>query len=104
MVMEVICVKRSSGEYEGRAYDNTLVYGFVRNSQNKQILCGDEVEMCKFKTSAFAEALERNINAVDNSDFKDVKGLLGLLIKPEYNKFGSCEDFFVQPLPSGNKK
>lgn len=104
MVMEVICVKRSNGEYEGRAYDNTLIYGIVRNSENKQILCGDEVEMCKFKTPVFAEALERSIKAANNSDFKDVKGLLGLLIKPEYNKFGTCDDFFVQPLPADKKK
>lgn len=98
MIMTVVSVKRANGTYEGKDYDNTVVYGFVQNSTNKQVLCGDEVEMCKFKTSVFAEALERNIKAIDNPAFKDVQGLCGLIIKPEYNKFGGCDDFVVQPL------
>lgn len=99
MIMAIKSIKRSSGTYEGRDYDNTLVFGFVLNSNNEQILCGEEVEICKFKTPVFAEALDRNIKALDDPNIKGVADLAGLLFTPVYNKFGGCDDFMLAAAP-----
>lgn len=99
MTIQIKSVKRASGTYEGRNYDNTIVYGFVQNSGNKQILCGDEVEMCKFKTEVFNAALDRQSLIAPN-----VGALKDKLMTPVYNKFGGCDDFILQADTSTDKK
>lgn len=93
MTMTIQSIKRVSGTYEGRNYDNTVVSGFVLNSTNEQVLCGNEIEVCKFKTPVFAEALDRNIKALNDPKIKSAVDLAGVLITPVYNKFGGCDDF-----------
>ncbi len=102
MTITIQSIKRSKGTYEGTAYDNTLVTGFVVNSTNEQVLCGEEVEICKFKTPAFNEALSRNLTALGVPEISEVKHLQGLLLSPVYNKFGGCDDFSLA-LPAKKK-
>lgn len=100
MVMTIKSIKRKKGTYEGRDYDNVEVSGFVVNSVNEQVICGEEIETCKFKAAVFADALERNIKALNSPHVKDVSTLYGLLFSPVYNKFGNCDDFSVA-IPDG---
>lgn len=99
MTIQIKCIKRSSGVFEGRSYDNTIVYGFVRNSQNEQVLAGDEIEFCKFKTSVFNAALDRQSAIAPN-----VAALIDKQMTPVYNKFGGCDDFILQADTSSDKK
>lgn len=99
MTIQIKSVKRASGTYEGRNYDNTIIYGFVQNSQNKQILAGDEIELCKFKTEVFNAALDRQ-SAIAPS----VASLIDKQMTPVYNKFGGCDDFILQADTSADKK
>lgn len=99
MIIQIKCIKRSSGIYEGRPYDNTLVYGFIQNSQNKQVLAGDEIELCKFKTEAFSAALDRQSAIAPN-----IASLIDKQMTPVYNKFGGCDDFILQADTSTEKK
>ena len=103
MTITVISIKRKKGTYEGRDYDNTEVFGFVQNSTNEQLVCGQEVEVCKFKTPAFDESLERNLSALNSPNVKSVTDLVGLNFVPVYNKFGNCEDFMLS-VPDGHDK
>lgn len=100
MVMTIKSIKRKKGTYEGRDYDNIEVSGFVQNSANEQVICGEEIEVCKFKAGAFVEALDRNITALNSPNVKDIKSLYGLLFSPVYNKFGNCDDFSLA-IPDG---
>lgn len=95
MTMKVIGIKRANGSYEGRDYDNTILYGIVENSSNASIIAGAEVEQCKFKTSVFTESLNRVIKDLKLADFKDVNGLIGMRVQPIYNKYGGCDDFLA---------
>lgn len=99
MIIQIKCIKRSSGIYEGRPYDNTLVYGFIQNSQNKQVLTGDEIDLCKFKTETFNAALDRQSDIAPN-----VAALIDKHMTPVYNKFGGCDDFILQVDKSADKK
>ena len=103
MTITVISIKRKKGTFEGRDYDNTEVCGFVQNSTNEQVLCGQEVEICKFKTPVFTESLERNVAALNSPNVKETKDLVGLNFVPVYNKFGNCEDFILS-VPEGNNR
>lgn len=99
MTIQIKSVKRASGTYEGRNYDNTIIYGFVQNSQNKQILAGDEIELCKFKTEVFNAALDRQSAIAPN-----IASLIDKQMTPVYNKFGGCDDFILQADTSADKK
>ena len=93
MTMTIQSIKRKKGIFQDKPYDNIEVSGFVLNSTNEQVLCGNEIETCKFKTQAFTECLDRNIKAIGDPDIKDVTDLVGLCFVPVYNKFGNCDDF-----------
>ncbi len=91
-------VKHSSGIYEGRPYDNTIIYGFVQNSQNKLVLVGDEIEVCKFKTADFNASLDCQSSIAPN-----IASLKDMFMSPVYNKFGGCDDFILQPVTDKKK-
>lgn len=88
-------VKRSKGTYEGKDYDNTVVYGFVVGTPSESWLVGPEVIVAKFKSPAFAEALERNIKAINSPNVENVKDLAGLKMALVFDRFGNCEDFIL---------
>ena len=98
MVIQIKSIKHASGTYEGRNYDNTVVYGFVQNSQNKQVILGDEIEVCKFKTDVFNSALDRQSNIAPN-----IGALKDMFMTPVYNKYGGCDDFILQPVTDKKK-
>lgn len=102
MTMTIQSIKRASGTYEGRNYDNIVVSGFVLNSMNQQVLCGEEIEVCKFKTPVFTESLDRNLKALGVPEINGISHLKGLLFSPVYNKFGGCDDFTLS-LPDKKK-
>lgn len=99
-VYSIISIVRKKGSYEGKDYDNVLVYGEnVDGGKYVKPLCGSEVEMMKSKYEAFAVTLGRCINTLNSDKIKGVADLLGVYIQPIYNKYGQMEDFNLMLPP-----
>ena len=60
MALIVRSAKQKQGEFQGRAYDNIVIFCEATESDNKQLLFGKEMKQLKIKTSAFYEAFGRN--------------------------------------------
>ena len=82
--MVVRGVKRSAGEYNGVKYDNIMIHCDCQNDGT--MLCGDPVDVLKIKTPVFYNELSR-LGCGDPSD------LVGLDIRPRYNRYGSVDGF-----------
>ena len=68
-MFQVVGFERSTGEYEGKQYDNFKVY--CLNTDSFDGLTGNRVEVFKIKSSLFS------------SNFK-----IGDVVYPTYNKYG----------------
>lgn len=73
-------IKRSTGEYNGRPYDNIMIHCTAPNDGS--MLAGEPVEILKIKTALFYEELGR-LGCGDPAE------LVGLNIRERYNKFGN---------------
>lgn len=89
MALIVRSAKRKQGTFEGKTYDNVVIFCENPDSTNPQMLFGAEEEELKIKMTAFAEAFERN----KENGFSLVQEMRGSLIQPVYDKWGNVQDF-----------
>lgn len=79
-------VKQSRGEYNGNPYDNIMIH--CTSVNDGSMLCGEPVEILKIKTPLFYSELSRH-GAGDPAE------LIGLDIRPRYNRYGNVEGFDI---------
>lgn len=93
MALKILTAKHKKGEYQGRSYDNVLLFAVDESSMNEQLFFGPDVEQMKIKYAAFCDIVSRLSQAHDY--VKNVRDLEGLFIIPVYDKFGNVTDFSV---------
>lgn len=94
MALQIISCKRKTGTYEGKSYDNFNLMCADYLSTNESLVFGPDIEELKIKADNFMTALGRNFAALgDKYKTATVRDLEGMLIIPQYNKFGQCVDF-----------
>lgn len=89
MALYVRSAKQKQGTFEGRAYDNIIIFAENPDSTNQQLLFGPEEKQLKIKTAAFHEAFTRN----KANGFTMVKEMEGAIIQPVYDEWGNVVDF-----------
>lgn len=92
-MLQIISCKRKNGEFQGRAYDNVVLYCADYDSTNRALVFGPEIKEAKIKFENFGVILGRNIGALNDKSIKDVKDIEGLGIVLVYNEFGNVVDF-----------
>lgn len=93
MAWQIISLKRKQGTFEGRSYDNFYIDIADYSSTNSSLIFGPDTDTLKIKADDFATELGRNVALLDNPKIKGAKDIEGLLIAPNYNKFGTCTGF-----------
>ncbi len=94
MALQIVSCKRKTGTFEGKQYDNFNLVCADYLSTNATLIFGPDIEELKIKADAFMQALGRNFAALgDKYKGANVHALEGMLITPNYNKFGQCVDF-----------
>ena len=83
--------KQKQGTFEGKAYDNVIIFAEDVNSTNKQLLFGPEMKQLKIKTEAFKEAFNRN----KANGFAMIPEMQGAIINPVYDEWGNVQDFTI---------
>lgn len=81
MNYEIIGIQQKRGEYEGRAYDNTIVHVLSTNAN----VIGKEASTIKMKTAVFQDIL-KDCNCAPNN-------LLGKTADISFNRYGTLEYF-----------
>lgn len=79
-------IKRSTGEYNGRSYDNIMIHCTAPNDGS--MLAGEPVEILKIKAPLFYEEFGR-------LGCGELSELVGLDIRERYNKFGNVVGFDI---------
>lgn len=93
--LKVVGVSVKSGEYQGHAYKNLMLYTLTKDREVQGEMC----ETVKVKFKVVNEALQLNMTAaeVDNLGTMDFINLIGKEIAVHYDKFRNVEDIFVYP-------
>lgn len=81
MNFEIVGIQQKRGDYEGRAYDNTLVHVLSTNAN----IIGKEVSTIKMKTAVFQNIL-KDCNCAPNN-------LLGKTADITFDRYGNLEYF-----------
>ena len=89
MALFVRSAKRKQGKFEGKEYDNIVIYAENPDSTNQQLLFGPETKELKIKKAAFDEAFRRN----KANGFAMIQEMEGAIIQPVYDEWGNVEDF-----------
>ena len=88
MNFEIVGIQQKRGEYEGRAYDNTLLHTVSANVN----IIGKQVSTIKMKTTVFQNILKDCNCAPD--------GLIGKTADMTFDRYGNLE-YFEMLSPSG---
>lgn len=88
MNFEIVGIQQKRGEYEGRAYDNTLLHALSTNVN----IIGKQASTIKVKTVVFQNILKDCGCASD--------GLIGKIADITFDRYGNLEYFEMLP-PSG---
>ena len=103
MALQITSLKRKNGTFEGRSYDNYYIYTTDYASTNQALVFGPDIDTIKIKAEDFAQELGRNIAVLANPNIKKVNDIEGLLIAPNYNKFGTCVGFNLSLSPEDDR-
>ncbi|MGN0686487.1 MAG: hypothetical protein ACI4KA_00105 [Oscillospiraceae bacterium] len=99
MALYVMSAKRKQGTFEGKTYDNVIIFCENPESTNEQLLFGAEEKQLKIKMDAFTEAFNRN----KANGFAMVQEMKGAIIQPVYDEWGNVQDFTLfRPETSTN--
>lgn len=93
MAWQIMQLKRKTGEFQGRNYDNFYIEIADYQSTNSALIFGPDTDILKIKADDFATELGRNVALLNNPKIKGAKDIEGLMIVPVYNKFGTCTGF-----------
>ncbi len=103
MAMQITALKRKTGTFEGRTYDNYYLTVTDYGSTNSALVFGPDVDTIKIKAEDFATELGRNFGALNNPNIQKVTDIEGMLIVPNYNKFGTCVGFVLSLSPEDDR-
>ncbi len=103
MTMTVIGLKRKSGEFQGKPYDNFFVDVAISDPANETIIAGCNVAEFKIRADNFLSAMGRNIGALNSPNVKEAKDIIGLLFLPAYSEFKGVTTDFTLAVPEKKK-
>lgn len=103
MKMTVLGLRRKQGVFEGKPYDNFMIYVAIDNPADTTMIAGTDVESFKIKSDDFLMACARNIQALGNPKITAAKDFIGLLFSPAYSKIQGVTTDFVLALPEKEK-
>ena len=92
-MLQIIALKRQTGEYQGKQYDNFNLICADYESKNKALIFGPEIETLKIKADDFMTSLGRCLATLGDKEITKAQHIEGLLINPVYNKYGGVVDF-----------
>lgn len=84
-MLKVKGIRRTTGEFEGKPFDNTYLHCMA--SPDSNTLCGELVEIVKVTTSKF--------NYICDNLAIDLSQLLGAKLRVFYDKYGRVDDFVL---------
>lgn len=89
IMLIVRSAKRKTGTFEGKAYDNVVIFAEDNASTNQQLLFGPECKQLKIKADAFSIAFGKS----SANGFSKVPDMEGAIIQPVYDEWGNMQDF-----------
>ena len=103
MKMILAGLKRKSGEYQGKKYDNFYLGILVTDSGASSLIAGSDFTELKIKAEDFVSALDRNIKALNSPNVKEAKDIIGLEIVPAFSTFQGVTSDFTLSFPQKAK-
>lgn len=104
MIMTIVGLRRKSGEFQNKPYDNFYVNVLITDSGDSTVIAGVEIAEFKIKADEFTSALTRCIGALNSPDVKEAKDIIGLWFYPAYSKFRGVTNDFTLAIPDSKKK
>ncbi len=103
MTMTVIGLKRKSGEYQGKKYDNFFIDVLIADSSDSTVIAGGDIAEFKIRADDFIAAMGRNIGALGSPNVKEAKDIIGLWFLPAYSKYQGVTTDFTLAIPEKKK-
>lgn len=102
-MMTIIGLKRKNGTYQGKPYDNFFVDVLISGVNDPTVIAGGDIAEFKIKQEDFVMALTRNIAALNDSNIKEAKDIIGLLFAPAFSKYQGVTTDFTLAVPDKKK-